>query len=73
MPLGFGDLFGGGASYGGKRKFYVNEIAAGSNLLDNLMFNRKIQPIKKHFQTTSLQAHRNKQAKATKKRKKVKK
>jgi len=49
MPLSFGDLFGGGNSYGGKRKVYINELAASSNLLDNLMFNRKIEPIGKHI------------------------
>lgn len=73
MPLAFSDLFGGGASYAGKRKLYINELAAGSNLLGNLMYNRPIQPIGKHLKTTSLQQHRNKATKHKSKKKRYEK
>lgn len=63
MPLSFGDLFGGGASYGGKRKVYINELAAGSNLLNNIMTGNKLQPIKKFSSTTKHKKHKSKKVK----------
>lgn len=44
MPLSFGDVFGGGRSGIGQRKRYVNELAAGSAILNSIMTSR---PIKK--------------------------